>query len=184
MSIEEAEASLEDIPTCISPTAAVSRTRSISPPEDIMELWTSANKAPDDLLTTKASIEAHRWRAMWELNVALHQSKSKTAASIKEAKAACSQATLNAHATCSWLTLEAKTNYSWVILEAKTTYSMAVKKAKTTRNHMVQEAKATCSKAISKVKALMVVQAELLHREHGNIIRDLEGQVIQEENRS
>ena len=184
VSIKEAEASLEDIPAGISPIAAVSRTGSISPLEDIMELQTSANKALDDLLTTKASIDAHRQTAMWELNVALHQSKSKAAASIKEAKAACSQATLNAHATCSQLTLEAKTNCSRAILEAKTTCSMAVRKAKTTRGHMVQEAKATCSKAISEVEAHRVLQAELLHREHGSIMWDLEGQVIQEESRS
>ena len=63
-SIEEVEASLEDIPAGISPIAAISRTRSISPLEDIMELQTSANKALNDLLTTKASIDAHRWRAM------------------------------------------------------------------------------------------------------------------------
>ena len=43
---EEAEASPEDIPAGISPIAAVSRTGSISPPEDIMELQTSANKSP------------------------------------------------------------------------------------------------------------------------------------------
>ena len=184
VSVKEAEASLEDIPACISPIAAISRTRHVSPPEDIMELQTSANKALHDLLTTKASIDAHRWRAMWELNVALHQSKSKAAATIKETKAACSQATLNAHATCSWLTLEAKTNCSGAILEAKTTYSTAVKKAKTTRGCMVQEARATCSKAISKDEALRVLQAELLHKEHGNIMQDLEGQVIQEESRS
>ena len=183
-SIEEAEASLEDIPACISPIAAVSRTRSISPPEDIMELWTSANKALNDLLTTKASMDTHRWRAMWELNVALHQSESKAAVSIKEAKAACSQVTLDTHATHSWLPLEAKTNCSWATLEAKTTYSMVVKKAKTTRGHMVQEAKATCSKAISEVKSLRVLQAELLPREHGNSMQDLEGQVNQEESRS
>ena len=101
MSIEEAEASLEDILTSISPIAAVSRTGSVSPPEDIMELQTSANKALDHLLTTRASIDACRWTAMWELNIALHQNKSKAAASIKEAKAACSQVTLDAHATCS-----------------------------------------------------------------------------------
>ena len=59
-SIEEAEASLEDIPTSISPIAAVSRTGSISPLEDIIELQTSANKALDDLLTTEVSIDAHR----------------------------------------------------------------------------------------------------------------------------
>ena len=121
---------------------------------------------------------------MWELGIALCQSESKVAASIKEAEAAFSQATLNAHATCSWLTLEAKTNCSWAILEAKTTCSTVVKKAKTTRGHMVQEAEATCSKAISEVEAQRVLQAESLQKEHGSIMWDLEEQVIGEESRS
>ena len=149
-----------------------------------MELWTSANKALDDLLTTKASIDGCRQRATWELCIALSQSESKAAASIKEAKAAWSQATLNANAICSQLTLEAKTNCSWMILEAKTICSMAVKKAKTTRGCVVQEAEVTCSKAISEAKAQRVLQAELLQREYGSIMQDLVGQVIGKESRS
>ena len=104
--------------------------------------------------------------------------------SIKEAKAACSQVTLDAHTTCSQLTLEAKTSCSQVILEAKTASSMPVKKAKTTRGHRVQEATTTCTKAIKEVEAQKALQAELLQREHGNIMWDLEEQVIQEESRS
>ena len=61
---------------------------------------------------------------------------------------------------------------------------MAVKKAKTTRGHMVQEAKANCSRAISKVEAQRASQAAAFQREHGNIMQDLEEQVIQEESRS
>ena len=182
--MEEAEASLEDIPTSISPIAAISTTGSVIPPMDAMEVWTNANKALNDLLTTKAFIDVCRWKAMWELGIALCESESKAAASIKEGKAACSQATLNAHATCSQLTLEAKTNCSWVLLEAMTTCSMAVKKAKTTRGCMVQEAEATCSKAISKVEAQRVLQPESLQREHGSNMWDLEEQVIGEESRS
>ena len=49
-SIEEAEASLEDIPANISPIAAISRSRSISPLMDLAELWINANRALDDLL--------------------------------------------------------------------------------------------------------------------------------------
>ena len=60
VSIKKSEASLQDIPASTSPIAAVSRTGSISPPEDIIELQTSANKALDDLLSTKASIDACR----------------------------------------------------------------------------------------------------------------------------
>ena len=63
------EASLEDIPASISPIAAISRTRSVTPPTDVMELWANANKALNDLLTTKASIDAWRWRAVWELGI-------------------------------------------------------------------------------------------------------------------
>ena len=183
VSAEAAEASLEDIPASTSPIAAVSRTGSITPPVDELELQANANKALEDILPTKASIDTHRWRAMWELSIALHQSESQAAESIKEVKAACSQATLNAHTTCSWLNLEAKTNCSQVILEAKTACSMAVKKAKTTRGCMVQEAKATCSKAISKVKAQRALQAESFQREHGRIMQNLEEQVIQEESK-
>ena len=135
VSIKEAEAFLEDIPTNISPIAAVSRSRSISPSVDLAELQTNAIKAPDDLLNTKGSIDTRRWRAVWELGVILHQNESPVATSIKEAKVICSQATLDARTACSWL-----------ILEAKTYFLAAVKKAKTTRGHLVQEAQAACSK--------------------------------------
>ena len=169
-STEAAEASLEDIPASISPIAAVSRTGSITPLVDAMELQANANKALEDLLTTKASIDAHRQRAIWELGIVLCCNESQAAKSIKQAKAVYSQVTLDAQTTCSQLTLEAKTNCSWAILEAKTTYSMAVKTAKTTRGHVVQEAKATCSKAISEVEAWKASQAESYQREHGNIM--------------
>ena len=173
MSVKEAEASLEDIPTSISPTAAVSRTGSVTLPVDVMELWANANKALDDLLTTKESIDAWRWRAVWELGVVLHQNESQAAASIKEAKAACSQ-----------VTLDAQTTRSQLILEAKTACLAVVKKAKTTRGHLAQEAKATCSKAINEVEAWRVSQAALYQKEHGNVMQDLEEQAIGEESRS
>ena len=173
VSVEEAEAFLEDIPTSISPIAAISRTRHISPLVDKVELWANANKALDDLLNTKGSIDARRWRAVWELGIILHQNESQVATSIKEAKVICSQATLDAWATCSWLIFKAKTNYL-----------ATVNKAKTTRGHLVQEAEAACSKAICEVEAWRVTQAALFHKEHGNYMQDLEEQAIGEESRS
>ena len=83
--------------------------------------------------------------------------------------------TPDAEATCSQLTLEVKT---WAILETKITCSTVVKKAKTTRGHIIQEAKTTCSRAISEVKAQRASQAESFQREHGNIMWELEEQVI------
>ena len=63
-SIDEAEAPLEDLPTNISPIAAVSRSRSISPLVDLAELWTNANRAIDSLLNNKRSIDIRRQRAV------------------------------------------------------------------------------------------------------------------------
>ena len=108
---------------------------------DLTELWTNTNKALE-LLNTKGSIDARRWRAVWQLGVMLHQNESQAAASIKEARVICSQ-----------MTLDIWTAYSQLILEAKTSYLAAVKEAKTTRGHLVQEAEATCSKAIYEAKA-------------------------------
>ena len=138
-----------------------------------MELQANTNKALEDLLTAKASIDAHRQRAVWELGIVLHQNESQAAKSIKEAKDVCSQVTLDAWTTCSQL-----------ILETRTACLTMVKKAKTTRGCIIQEAKATCSKTISKVKTQRVSQAESFQREHGNIIWDLEEQAIGEEGRS
>ena len=59
-----AEASLEGVPTTISPIAVTTRSGSITPPADAAELWENANKALKELLAMKASIDAHRWRAV------------------------------------------------------------------------------------------------------------------------
>ena len=127
----------------------------------------------EDLLNTKGSIDARRWRAVWELGTMLHQNESQVAASIKEAKVISSQVTLDAQTACSRFILEAKTNFL-----------LAVKKAKTIRGCLVQEAEAACSKAICKVKAQNVSQALLFHKEHDRYMQDLEEQAVGEESRS
>ena len=156
MSVEMAEASLEGIPTSISPIAVASRPKSITPLADPMELWGNANKALKELLATKASIDACRQRAIWEIGMKLCQNESQATESIKEAKAV----------------------YSWVTLDAKTVCSSVVTEAKTTQAHIIQEAKAACFTAIRDFKAQRASQAESLQREHGNIMQDLEKQVI------
>ena len=100
VSTEMAEASLEGIPTSISPIAVTSRSRSVTPLADTTELWENANKALEELLTTKASIDAHRQRAIWELGMELHWNESQVIKSIKEAKAVCSQLILDTQALC------------------------------------------------------------------------------------
>ena len=99
-SIKEVEGSLEDIPTNIFPIAAVYSSRSVSPPVDPSELQTNANRAINNMLHLKRSLDVKRQRATWELGVLLCQTKSQEAASVAAAKAIFSQAVL-----------EAKTNF-------------------------------------------------------------------------
>ena len=130
VSTEMAEASLEGIPTSISPIAMTSRSRSIIPPADTMELWENANKALEELLTTKASIDACRQRAIWELGMELHQNESQATKSIREAKAVCSEVTLDAQALCFTTIKEAKAICSHVTLDAKAVCSQVTLDAK------------------------------------------------------
>ena len=71
-SIEEAGGSLEDIPTNISLIAAVYSSRSISPLVDPSELQANANRAIDNMLYLKRSLDIKRQRATWELGMMLH----------------------------------------------------------------------------------------------------------------
>ena len=149
-----------------------------------MELCANAKKALQELLTTKASIDAQRWRAIWVLGTELSQNESKATESIKEAKASCSQANLDAQALCFATIKEAKAICSHATLEAKGICLEMVKEAKMTCTCSIWENEATCSMAIRDAEAHKASQAELLQKEHGNIMQDLERQVIQEEVRS
>ena len=98
--VEEAEASLEDIPANISPIATAFSSRMVSPPVDQSELWTNANRAINNMLHLKRFIDIKRQQAIWELGVLLHQNESQEATSVAAAKAIYSQSVL-----------EAKTNF-------------------------------------------------------------------------
>ena len=173
-----------EIPTSISPIAATPISVSVSPLVDAMPLCANANKALKELLTTKASIDTCRWRAIQELGMELDQNEPKATESIKEANAACSQANLDAQALCFATIKEAKAISSHATLEAKAIYLEMAEEAKTTCKCSIQENKATCSMAIRYAEAQKASQAELLQKEHGNSMWDLERQVIQEEVRS
>ena len=92
----------------------------------------------------------------------LHQNDSKTAESIKEARAICTCATLDAEALC----------------------SATVKEAKATCAHTIWEAKALCSTAIRDAETWGASQADSLQWRHVKTIQHLEEQVIQEEGKS
>ena len=99
-SMDEVEGSLEDIPTTLSPIAAVDSSRSASPSVDPSELQANANKAINNMLHFKRPLDIKRQRSTWELGAMLHQNESQGATLITAAKAVCSQAVM-----------EAKTNY-------------------------------------------------------------------------
>ena len=98
----------------------------------------------------KASIDASRQRAIWELSVELHQNKSKTSESIKEARAICSYVTLDTKALCSAI----------------------IKEAKTTQACTIWEAEGVCSTAIRDAETWRASQAKLLHRQHGKVMQE------------
>ena len=81
--VEMAEASLEEVPTTISPIAKTPGSRSGTPPTDVSHLWEKANKALEEMLATKSSNNAHRWKVVWELGMELYQNDSETVESIK-----------------------------------------------------------------------------------------------------
>ena len=125
--------------------------RSITLPTDIGQLWEKANKALEELLDTKSSIDTCRQKAVWELGMDLCQNDSETAESINDAKAVCSH---------------------------------AIQKAKTICSVAIREAETICSAAIREAETWGASQAESLHRQHAEVIKHLEEQVIQEEGKS
>ena len=156
-SIDEGEASLEDIPANISPIAAISGSDSTSILMDLTELWMNANKALDDLLNTKGSIDTRRQRALWDLGVMLHQTESQVAATVQEARTIYSQMALGIWTACSQL-----------ILEARTSYLVAVKEAKTTRSHLLQEAEATAPRSSVRLKPRRCLRLQCSIRSKAN----------------
>ena len=160
--VEMAEASLEEVPTTISPIAETPGPSSGTPPTDASHLQEKANKALEELLATKSSINAHRWKIVWELGMELHQNNSETAESIKEARAICTHATLDAEALC----------------------SATVKQANATCTCTIQEAEALCSAAIRDMETQGASQDDSLQWRHVKTIQHLEEQVIKEEGKS
>ena len=129
--VEMAEASVDETPTTISPIARTPGSRSGTPPTDANQLQEKANKALEELLATKSSINAHRQKVVWELGMELHQNDSETVESIKEARAICNHASLDAEALCSTTVKEAKATCACTIWEAKALCSTAIRDAKT-----------------------------------------------------
>ena len=154
---EMAEASVEEVPTTISPIAETPGPSSGAPPTDASHLQEKAHKALQELLVTKSSIKAHRQKAVWELGMELCQNDSETTESIKEAIAFCPHATLDAEALCSAI----------------------VKEAKATCAHTIWEAKALCSAAIRDAEIQGASQADSLQQRHVKTLQHLEEQVIQ-----
>ena len=101
--------------------------------------------------------------------MALCQNESKTTESIKEAKATCDTANKEAKATCTCSLQEAKTLCS---------------KVKANCTQSIQEAKTLCSTAIRDTEAPGASQASSLQKSHAKSILHLEGQAIEEQNRS
>ena len=103
----------------------------------------------------------------------LHQNESKTAESIKEARAISSCVTMDAETLC----------FS-TVKEAKASCIQTTKEAKTTCAYTIWETETACSVAIRDAETQGASQAKSLHRQHAKTIQDLEEQIIQEVGRS
>ena len=171
--MEEAEASLEGLPTNISPIATTCSSRSASLSVDPIELWTNANMATDHMLCIKRSADLKRQQVIWELGLQLHQSEVNEVASVEKAKVIHSQEVLDTKVGCARSVLEAKCNY-WV----------AVQEAKMIRGNLLQKSEIADSKAIGKAMALRSSQSMALHREHMRLMQELEEQALREESKS
>ena len=130
-SIKKAEGSLEEVPTNISLIAAAYSSGSISPPVDPSELQANANRAIDNMLHLKGTLNIKRQRVAWELGALVCQIEAQESASVIKAEAIHSQVIFDAWMICSQLVLEAKTNCL-----------AAVREAKTTRDHSIHQAEA------------------------------------------
>ena len=84
-SMEEVEASLECLPTNISPITATCSSSSTSPSVDPTELQANAYLAINHMLHVKRSTDLRRQCVIWELGLLLHQSEVDEALSIKKA---------------------------------------------------------------------------------------------------
>ena len=171
-SIGEAEGSLEDIPT-ISLIAVAYSSRNVSPPVDPSELQANANRAIDNMLHLKETLNIKKQRAAWELGVLMHQVEAQESASVTKAEAIHCQVIFDAQMICSQSVLEAKTNCL-----------VAVREAKKTRDHSIHQAEAACFKAICEAAALKVSQSIDFHKEHDRYIWDLEEHAIEDESQS
>ena len=118
-SMEEAEASLECLPTNISPITTACSSSSASPSVDPTELRTDANMAANHMLHVNRSTDLKRQCVIWELGLLLHQSEVDEAMSIKKAKVVHSWEVLDTKVDCARSVLKAKCNYWAAIQEAK-----------------------------------------------------------------
>ena len=107
----------------------------------------------------KASKNAHRQRAIWELGMELHWNESKAIESIKEANAICTHDIQDAKALC-----------FAPIKRAKVIYIQTIQEAKITQGHAIWEIKATCAVAVQDIETWRASQAELLQRQHGKVM--------------
>ena len=149
-------------PAASSPTAKTPGPSMVVP---LLQMQAISRKRPTmlcgEMLVTKSSINTHQKKLVWELGMALHWNNSKTAESIKEAKAVCTHSTQEAEILCSTI----------------------IKEAKAICAHSTQEAKTLCSMAITEVEAWGPSQADLLQWLHAKSIQCLEEQAIEEESK-
>ena len=97
---EIGEPSLEEIPAAPSTIPKTLGPSSGTPTKDANHLQKGANKALEELLATKLSINAHWQKLVWKLSMDLCQNESNTTETFRGAKTVCDTTIQEAKAAC------------------------------------------------------------------------------------
>ena len=142
-----------------SPTPFQLQANSITLPDDVLHFQGEMNNTMVHLLTLKASIDAHWWKLISEMEITHCQNETKTSKAIKEIKA-CHVAALG---------------------DAEATHVAATREAEATHSFTAREVEVICITAVRKAEAASVAQTSKLQQVDQETIQTLEDEAIKKE---
>ena len=142
-----------------SPTPLQLQANSITLPDDILHLQEEMNDAMVYLLTLRASVDAHWWKLISEMEIAHCQNETKTSKAIKEMKV----------------------HYVAALSNSKAINAAAIREAEAMYSASTREAEVIHATAVRKAEATNVAQTSKLQQAHQETIQTLEDEAIEEE---
>ena len=116
--------------------------------QNIVQLQKEVNKALDDLLMTRSSLDAHWRKQVSDFEMALHQNESEATEAIMEAKALCGSTIREAEAHCTTLIREAEAQHAILIREAVAQHDTLIREAEDNCASIITQMEVCCTTAI------------------------------------